>query len=58
MKITLVRLSVLALSLTGFAASTVVSYSQTRHQQAAHPGYVCGPAPMCPPSSGGGACGW
>lgn len=60
MKITLVRLSVFALALTGFSASTVVSYSQTRNTQvtAPHPGYVCGPVPMCPPSSGGAQCGW
>ena len=60
MKTTLVRFSVLALALTGFAASTVVSHSQIRptHVNTPRASFIGGPAPMCMPSSGGVGCGW
>ncbi len=60
MKTTLVRFSVLALALTGFAASTVVSQSQTRptHVNTPRANFIGGPAPLCMPSTGGRDCGF
>lgn len=46
MKQTIVRLSVLALALTGFAASTVASLSQNNNKQVAIIGQQS-PTPMC-----------
>ena len=47
MKQTIVRLSVLAIALTGFAASTVASHSQKHNTQVALMGQQ-GPVPLCP----------
>lgn len=50
MKITLVRLSVLALAFVGFAASSVISQSQdsTKHVATAQVSMM--PVPLCAPS--------
>ncbi len=46
MKQTIVRLSVLAIALTGFAASTVASHSQKQNKQIALMGQQT-PVPFC-----------
>ncbi len=53
MKTTFVRLFVLALASTGFAASTVVSHSQASHATVSARGQITPqPFPMCPINSG------
>ena len=47
MKQTIVRLSVLAIALTGFAASTLASHSQKNAKQVAMMGQQ-GPVALCP----------
>ena len=60
MKQTIVRLSVLALALSGFAASTVASHSQKNTTQVALFGGATTPTPFCPyndPDNLGGSLG-
>lgn len=46
------RLSVVALALTGFAASTVVSYASTKKHEVKPPVFgPTSPCPMCKPSN-------
>lgn len=56
---TMIRLSVFALAVSGFAASSVASHSQKlpSHASATHANIVINmPAPMCPYNSGGVGC--
>ena len=50
MKTILVRASILALAVTGFAASTVVSHSQKTQDQASLTSHKLVPTPLCWPT--------